>query len=154
MRRQVARFLRRLFALNDTPERVARAFALGVFLAFSPLLGLHAFLGLIIAFFFGLNRLALLLGVFINNPWTLVPIYTAGTFLGGLLIGFPPRPALPSFGWQALWSGDFWLQLAGQWHLLKPMFLGSSILSVFVAALAYVIVLHLLKHGSARRKQC
>ncbi len=63
-------YLRRLLALVGTPERVAFAFAVGVFLAFSPLLGLHAILGLTIAFAFGLNRAAVLIGVFVSNPWS------------------------------------------------------------------------------------
>jgi uncharacterized protein (DUF2062 family) len=151
MRGRIETFLRRLFALDDTPERIALAFALGVFLAFSPLLGLHAFLGLIFAFFFGLNRIALLLGVFVNNPWTLVPIYAAGTYLGGLLVGFPSRPPLPRFDWQAVWSDGFWVQLVGQWHLLKPLLLGSSILSVLAAALSYAAALYFIRHCRARQ---
>lgn len=95
MRDKVARFVKKLLALEDTPERIARAFALGVFLAFSPLIGLHLFLGFGLAFVCGLNRIALLLGLFINNPWTLIPIYAAGTYLGGFIIGFPQVPAPP-----------------------------------------------------------
>ena len=56
VRRKFRHYLRRLLALDDTPERIALAFAVGVFLAFSPLLGLHTVLGLAIAFLFGLNR--------------------------------------------------------------------------------------------------
>jgi uncharacterized protein (DUF2062 family) len=149
MRGRVSGFLRRLFALNDTPERIALAFALGVFLAFSPLIGLHAFLGFLLAFSFGLNRFALLLGVFINNPWTLVPIYAAGTYLGSLLIGFPPKPTLPNFEWQALWNGDFWLQLVSQWHILKPLLLGSSILSIVTSTMAYLAALYVIRHRRA-----
>ena len=150
MKQRINVFLRRLFVLDDTPERIALAFALGVFLAFSPLLGLHTFLGLIVAFFFGLNRFALLLGVFINNPWTLIPIYAAGTYLGGLLVGFPSRQPLPHFDWQAIWSSQFWVQLAGQWHMLKPLLLGSCILSVLAAALSYVVALYFIRHFRAR----
>jgi uncharacterized protein (DUF2062 family) len=149
MRGNSFNFLKRLVALNDTPERIAKAFALGVFLAFSPLLGLHTFVGLLLAFFLHLNRFALLLGVFVNNPWTLIPIYAAGAYLGGLLLGFPPRPPMPNFEWQALWSSSFWQQMSGQMPILKPMVLGSSILSIFASVLAYFMVLNLLKQNRA-----
>jgi uncharacterized protein (DUF2062 family) len=145
MRGTITAFLRRLLTLDDTPERIALAFSLGVFLAFSPLLGLHAFLGLILSFSLGLNRVALLLGLFINNPWTLVPIYAAGTYLGSLLMGLQSRPSLPSIEWQALWNGDFWQQLARHWHILKPMMLGSTVLAIFAALLAYLIALHVIR---------
>ncbi len=149
---KVKKVFRRLFSLDDTPERIALAFSLGVFLAFSPLLGLHTFLGLAFAFLFGLNRFALFLGVFVNNPWTLVPIYAAGTYLGGLFVGFPSRPVLPAFQWQALWSAGFWMQLAGQWNLLKPMVLGSSILSLIAAALSYIAALYFIRQRRARQR--
>lgn len=134
-----------MLALDDTPERIALAFSVGVFLAFSPFLGLHTLLGIAFTFLFGLNRLALFLGVFVNNPWTLVPIYAASTFLGGLFVGFPPRQSLPEFEFQSIVSTAFWVELTGQWQLLKPMVLGSTILSIGAAIVAYVAALHLIR---------
>lgn len=146
-------WMRRLLALEDTPERIALAFAVGVFLAFTPLLGLHTLLGIGIAFLFGLNRVAVLLGVFINNPWTLVPIYTAATYLGGLLVGFPAMTALPEFGWKEMWQGSTWIGLARQWRILTPLLLGSTILSILFAMLSYPLALYLLRQGRAYRSR-
>jgi uncharacterized protein len=151
MRNTFAHSLRKLMALDDTPERIAKAFALGVFLAFSPLIGLHLFIGFGLAFFCGLNRLALFLGLFINNPWTLIPIYAAGTYLGGLIIGFPQMPPPPSFEMRSVWTGDFWGQLAGHWHIWKPMVVGSFVLSVFLSAFSYIATLTLIRHRRARQ---
>ena len=150
MREKSTHFIKRLLMLEDSPERIAKAFALGVFLAFSPLIGLHLFLGITLPFIFNLNRLAFLLGVFINNPWTLFPIYAAGTYLGGLIIGFPAGLTMPALEWDALWSAGFWKQLAGHWHILKPMVVGSFILSIFLSALSYIIALSLIRHQRAR----
>jgi uncharacterized protein len=152
MRDKVAPFVKKLLALEDTPERIARAFALGVFLAFSPLIGLHIFLGIVLALFCGLNRFALLLGLFINNPWTLIPIYAAGTYLGGLIIGFPQMPALPSFELRSFLSGDFWGQLAAHWRILKPMVLGSFVLSIVLSAFSYIAALTLIRQRRANRQ--
>src|SRR5262249_55625303 len=99
VRRRVRRYLRRLLAIEDSPRRTALAFAIGVFLAFSPLLGLHTVLGLAIAFLFGLNRMALLVGLFVNNPWTLIPIYVFAGYIGGLIFGYPGQTTVPHFGW-------------------------------------------------------
>ena len=87
----------------------------------------------------------MLLGLFINNPLTLVPIYVAGTYVGGLLLGFPQMPALPSFELRLLGSVDFWRQLAGQWHILKPMVVGSFILSIFLSPFSYFAALTLIR---------
>ena len=43
------RWLSTLLHIDDTPERTAAAFALGVFCGFSPFLGLHTVLGVIFA---------------------------------------------------------------------------------------------------------
>jgi uncharacterized protein len=153
MRAKAFSLFKRLLELDDTPERIAQAFALGVFLAFSPLVGLGTFLGFIIALFFSVNRVALLLGVFISNPCTLIPISAAGTYLGGLLVGFPSRPPLPSLEWQALWHSGFWLQLAGQWHILKPMVVGSFVLSVVLSVLSYTMALHLIRQRRAHQQK-
>jgi len=153
VRRKFRHYLRRLLALDDTPERIALAFALGVFLAFSPLLGLHTVLGLAIAFLFRLNRVALLIGLFVNNPWTLVPIYVAGGYIGGLILGYPAQTAVPDFGWSELWKTQFWVELGRQWRLLIPVVLGSSILSVFFAILSYPLALYLLKQARVYRSR-
>jgi uncharacterized protein len=145
------RFMRRMLALDDTPERIALGFAIGVFWAFSPLVGLHTLLGLGIASLFGLNRVAVLVGLFINNPWTLVPIYTVATYLGGLLIGFPSPTQLPQFEWHQLWSSSYWVQLAHQWHIIKPMLLGSIILSFFSPVLSYPFALYMIRQGKTSR---
>jgi uncharacterized protein (DUF2062 family) len=144
-------FISRLLMLEDTPERIAKAFALGVFLAFSPLIGLHVLLGFTVPFVFQLNRLAFLIGVFINNPWTLVPIYGAGIYLGGLIIGFPTSLTMPSLEWDSFWSASFWKSVSSQWHILKPMVLGSFILSILFSAISYFSALYLLRQRSARR---
>jgi uncharacterized protein len=151
MRDMFANFIKKLLALEDTPERIAKAFALGVFLSFSPLIGLHFLLGFGIALFCGLNRFALLLGLFINNPVTLIPIYAAGTYFGGLIIGFPHMPTLPSFELRSLWSGDIWGHLTGQWHILKPLVVGSFALSVFLSAFSYVATLALIRQHRAHQ---
>ena len=66
----IRRWLGALLHIDDTPERTAAAFALGVFFGFSPLLGFHTLLGVVAAFVLNLNRVAVLLGVYSNLPWS------------------------------------------------------------------------------------
>ena len=76
------RWLNQLLHTHDTPQRTAAAYGIGVFFGFSPFLGLHTVLGLIVAFAFNLNRVAVLLGVYSNLPWILPAYYTLATMLG------------------------------------------------------------------------
>src|SRR6202007_2782000 len=82
----IRRWLDVLLHIQDSPERTAAAFALGVFFGFSPLLGLHTVLGIAFAFLFNLNRVAVLLGVYSNLPWIIGAYYAFTTMvIGGAL---------------------------------------------------------------------
>jgi len=134
--RQVAHLLLRI---EDSPHRTALAFALGVFIAFFPILGIHTGLALLIAFVFRLSRLALLAGCWVNNPWTIAPMYTAGTLLGCALLGVPSE-GLGSVRWDL--SGDaFYASLwHGLWPYVMPYIVGNLVLGAFCAALVYGLV--------------
>src|SRR5947208_11659979 len=90
----VRRWLDALLHIEDTPERTAAAYALGVFFGFSPLLGLHTLLGLAFAFGLNLNRVAVLLGIYSNLPWILPAYYTLATVLGAALLGAQVPPGV------------------------------------------------------------
>jgi uncharacterized protein (DUF2062 family) len=145
------RWINRLLKIEESPRRIALAFSIGVFIGFSPLLGFHTVIGLAIAFVFGLNRGAILLGLFINNPWTLVPIYAFATYLGGLVVGFPAALSFSNLGWHQVWRSEFWLALLKHWDFLTPMFVGSGMLSVFCAAVSYPLALLALKRARTQR---
>ena len=82
--------VRRLLAIDDPPERTALAFSIGVFIAFSPFLGLHTLMATALAFLFRFNKVAIYTGTFINNPFlTLVPIIIASYAVGAFVMGRP-----------------------------------------------------------------
>jgi uncharacterized protein (DUF2062 family) len=123
--------------VGEPPHRTAFAFALGVFLGFSPFLGFHTLLGLLVAYIFRLNRAAVLVGVYLNNPWILAPYYTFATWFGLRLTGLPSGLNLPHVGLREVLHRRFWVQLAGQYELLLPAFLGSLVLALILAVVAY-----------------
>jgi uncharacterized protein (DUF2062 family) len=84
---RVRRALQVLLHVEDTPHRIALAFGIGIWIAFCPLLGVHTIMALAIAFAFRLSRVAILLGAYVNNPWTLAPLFLAGTVVGCVLMG-------------------------------------------------------------------
>ena len=86
------RWLDQLLHTHDTPERTAAAYAVGVFFGFSPFLGLHTVFGLVVAFTFNLNRVAVLLGVYSNLPWIRPAYYTLATTLGATLLQYDIPP--------------------------------------------------------------
>jgi uncharacterized protein len=147
---------RRLLALDDPPERTALAFSVGVFIAFSPFLGLHTLMATLIAFWFRFNKVAIYAGTFVNNPFlTLVPIILASYWLGALLTGRPlglPAESLDLLREPHLFDGGYWRRLgAHAWDVVLPFSVGATALSVVCSLAAYPVTLRLLRaHG--RRK--
>jgi uncharacterized protein (DUF2062 family) len=136
-------FLRQLLHLEDSPERTALAFSIGVFFSFSPFVGLHTIMGLATAFLFKLNRLALLIGVYVNNPWTLAPVASLGTALGFYILGTENKFAETS--WDTMLNRAFWKEMFSDVeNLLLPFFVGNLILSVAAGMIAYVIMKRVL----------
>jgi uncharacterized protein (DUF2062 family) len=132
--------LEKLLHTHDTPHRTAAAYAAGVFWGYSPLLGLHTILGLVTGFALDLNRVAVLLGVYSNLPWTLAPYYTLVTLGGAALLGADIPPGLLA-EFRSTLDGFSFQELGHLLKLLEPLFwsyvLGSTIGAVIAAALAY-----------------
>jgi uncharacterized protein len=148
---------RRLLALDDPPERTALAFSIGVFIAFSPFLGLHTIAATIIAFLFRFNKVAIYAGTFINNPFlTLVPIIIAAYALGAFVLGRPlriPQPGIDLLKAPHPFSSDYYRQLFfHSWSVVWPFAAGAMLLSVICSLLAYPLTLWTLR-AHHRRKQ-
>jgi uncharacterized protein (DUF2062 family) len=137
-----------LFHLDDTPHRIALSFAIGVFIAFFPILGIHTGLALLIAFAFRLSRVAILAGAWTNNPWTTVPMLMGGTFLGCVLFDVPST-SLGEVQWH-LHGQAFYQSL---WDSLRPLVLpyvvGNLVLGVLCAVVSYLVLRTVLE----RRRQ-
>jgi len=123
--------LNQVLHLRESPQRTALAFAIGVFIGFSPAYGLHTVMVLLCAWALGLNFLALMVGAFLNNPWTLVPILGASYWVGALLLG---RSDSPVFDWHDVSFGAIYEQVM---PYAMPFILGGLVLSLLGAALAY-----------------
>lgn len=143
--------LRRLLALDDSPERTALAFSIGVFIAFSPFLGLHTILATLVAFLFRFNKVAIYTGTFVNNPFlTLVPIILLSYAVGALLLGRPlglPPEALRLLKDPHLFDGQYWRRLFDEgWEILVPFALGGMLLSAVCSLVAYPVTLRFLRY--------
>lgn len=140
------RWLDVLLHIQDTPERTAAAFALGVFLGFSPFLGFHTVLALLAAFLLNMNRVAVLMGAYSNLPWFLAPYYAIATMVGSEITGTPPPPDFRSNLGRlfelSLFQQSFWHRLAVIMKpLLWPYMVGSILCALVLAAAAYHLAL-------------
>ncbi len=130
--------------MEDTPHRVALAFGIGVFIAFFPIIGIHTGMALAIAFLFRLNRVAILSGSFVNNPWTLAPLFMAGTLVGCVLLGVSSSP-LGGVDW-GLHGVAFYAALVETLRpLLLPFLVGNLVLGVVGGAVSYFLLRAILE---------
>lgn len=139
--------LSHLLHLNESPHRIALAFALGLFIAFSPTYGFHTLSAVFLIWAFRLNAVAVMAGAFVNNPWTVVPILAATFWTGFALLGRPEGNG--AFQWESL-SLE---QLYGQIQLyIVPFVVGGLVLSLAAAVIAYPIVYAIVARVRARRR--
>lgn len=144
--------LRAIFNVQDSPHRIALAFAFGVFIGISPFIGLHYIGGIFLAWVFKLNRLVAIIGISVNNPWTLVPISSFSVWTGAKLMGI--KQVLPDVDWGGItfmtivdWlkslmtePGKFIDLATTLMPLIKAFFVGSFVVCTLSAIVSYFII--------------
>jgi len=147
---------------HDPPHRLALGVGLGVFVAFTPTVGIQMLLVVCGAWLLKANKAVGLPVVWISNPATMLPIYYAfywvgRQMLGGKELGAPWWEQLrnpPPGAWEAImfyWS--HFLQIAG------PLWLGSLLIAAAVAIPSYYLTYfsvcryRMKKWGSLQRPQ-
>jgi uncharacterized protein len=144
---RIKKTVKQVLHLGDSPHRTALAFAIGVFIAFSPTYGLHTLSVFLFAWAFRLNVVAMLAGSFINNPWTVVPILVSTMWVGLTLVPIGDPPALD-------WNN---FNIPILWQQFKPYFfpfvVGATVLGTVCSLIAYPLVLFGLRryHDTQRR---
>lgn len=130
-------FRKRILRLAGSPHAIAAGVAAGVFSAFTPLLGLHIVIALVIAFFLGGNLIAAALGTTFANPLTLPFIWASTYKVGHMLLG----------GGHFRSAGDLPSNLAEKslhaiWPVIKPMLIGSIPIGAIAGLVFYAVVFY------------
>jgi uncharacterized protein (DUF2062 family) len=158
---QWLRFLKlRLLHANDSPHRIALGAGLGLFVAWTPLIGLHILIVLALAFLLRANKFVAIASVWVSNPFTFIAIYYPNYLLGGALLrSFNPqrqvsdqqiREMFSRLDMQALIYGffhtEFWQNLFDLLWMRGPeLWIGSVIMGSVVGLIGYLIVYRITK---------
>jgi len=127
----ISETIRKLLHESTSPTHSAASFATGVAISFSPFLGLHVLIALLAAFLFRLNKVEVILGTLVNNPWTVPFIYSSAFFLGNHLLGW----TIPPFSLDTVFSpAVFWPLLLG-----CVIYMAASAVVSFVLMRAYLV---------------
>jgi uncharacterized protein (DUF2062 family) len=107
-------------------------FAVGVVLGVFPSFGLGVPAAILLSLIFRINKAATLVGVFIMNPLTLVPIWTMSAFIGGLITGADYQVIL-----EQARSGELFRSLSYSTYVYMA---GNLTLATALALLSYGVV--------------
>jgi uncharacterized protein (DUF2062 family) len=152
------RLVDKLAGSSDSSRRTAAAFALGVFLSFSPFIGFQIAIGMTVAFLLRLSRPVVFIGLCVNLPWIIVPWYTLMTLAGGVMLN---RPVAADFGTRfdalmelSFFRAEFWTH---GFDLVAPFFwsylVGSTAGAAVLGIGSYFLTASLLTRWSARHAE-
>lgn len=140
------RIFKKLLGIDETSHKIALGFALGVFTGITPYWGFHTVLALLLAFTFRSSPLAAALGVHVGNPLTAPVIFGATYWLGGKFVTSDPI----CFVWRDFSFHAAIDLLLDAPHLLLVLSVGSAIMGLPLAVVAYLLVKRGAKTYKAR----
>jgi uncharacterized protein (DUF2062 family) len=82
--------LMRIKRLPGTPHSIAAGFACGAAISFTPFMGLHIALSILLSIVVRGNYIAAAIGTVVGNPWTFPFIWVSTYKLGHYLLGSTP----------------------------------------------------------------
>ncbi len=86
-RSKLKAFKQKIFKIEDSPEEIARGFALGTFIGMTPFIGLQFFISVFIAGLLKWNKIAAGLAVFQTNVFTGAFVFSFNYLLGAAILG-------------------------------------------------------------------
>ena len=162
-RRQLRRLLNWLIRLRGSPRAIARGFAIGMIVAFTPTIGFQTLIALGIATLLNANRPVSIVPTWLTNPATIPPVYAFTYYLGSFF--WPgPDPAEVTRAMAAavreLEALDL-LAIRAQlgvfldlgMDVFMPMWIGGLIVGAVAAAITYPLTLRTVVRLRERRRR-
>lgn len=141
----------RIVRLSDSTHSISKGLAIGVAVAFNPLIGTHFVQSVLFAWLLRANVLCALVGTMAGNPWTYPFMWWAGIKFGSYLfymIGLRASETLPHhLDFHVLWD----MLLHQPLRVLLPWTIGGFVLGFLSMPFTYLASYKLVKVGKAAR---
>lgn len=152
----------RLMRVRATPHQLALGFALGVFAAITPLVGIQMLIAGIAAIILHASFTAAMLGTFFGNPLTWAVVWPATYATGCFLLGVPAAIETGELGqrltvfWDTVWQASPGT-IAAAFNIVRPYFepmlMGTLPVGAVIALVCYVFCKRAaLAHQQHRRR--
>ncbi len=126
--------LLRLLRLPESTKSIARGVAIGLFIAFTPTIGIQMGLAFVVCLPFRASKIAAITMCWLTNALTAIPVYSFNFVVGQFFY-----PVKVQFRSEYLSSFDQLLK-AGT-DFLIVLWLGSGIVSIILGVLGYVLTM-------------
>ena len=123
-------------------SKLALSCATGIFIAFSPFMGFHTVMTFLFSWLMGLNLAATFaVSCLVNNPWTMIPIYSADYFFGQMIMtGFFKVDTISLNPLWMNWVNDLLAKYCGVSEISFWSFMiGGNILGLILACIVYPV---------------
>lgn len=119
---------------GKSAHALALGFAFGTFASFTPFIGFHMALTLLLCWLFRASYIAGAVGTLVGNPWTATPIWYSTYKLGHWIMGSErPRKLPESISWDHLWNNlQFYVE-----NYFVPMTIGGTVLGILAGMAFY-----------------
>ena len=124
----------RLVRLPDSSYRIAAGLACGAAISFTPFIGMHVVLAMVLAFAMRANVVAAVIGTIVGNPWTFPLIWTITYWMGAAVLGSDAAVVLTDVVDTELL---FYSPLQALKPVLLPMIIGGVPLGALIWWLVY-----------------
>ena len=133
---------------DDPPHRLALGVAIGIFVTFTPTVGIQMVLAVFLSWLLSANKAVGVPIVWLSNPATLAPIFYPCYVIGRSLLG---RDPIGSEWWNALASppagwfpavGFYWNRLM---EIAAPLWLGCLVVATVTSVPAYYAAYYLIR---------
>ncbi len=135
------RLAHRLCSIKAPPQKVARSYALGIFLASTPLVGMKIWIALFLATVLKGHRGAAAIGVYHINALTAPLYYSLSFFLGSAILGVEARMAWPD----SLSALAIYQAFTASREVFYSLLVGGILLGLPASLLLYWLSLRLLQ---------
>lgn len=144
-----AQFLE-MMGRHQDPEKVAASFAIGVAIAFTPLIGFHFLMAIVLALLLRLNKLDVVLGTLVVNPLTLGPVSAVALPVGRFLLR-ARQEAVTHMPLGDLLRPDAWAQAGPAMRTIGIHWgIGMFAFSILFGALTYIVLVRVLRRRRDR----
>lgn len=136
---KIKNFIKKLIRSKDSPQKIARGFAIGVFWGIMPTFGFAIIFSLPTAILLKGNKFAAVVGTFVANPLTAPFFYPFEYKIGQLILRTDPLP----FSWE-------FFSLKSLLNLGKSFLIGGVIFAIGMALLTYILVSQIIARYRSR----